>query len=278
MKIALPACVSVPLMVIAGVLPIPGHVDQPPLIAVTAFAAIGFAVAALGGFSLRSWLALLDGVLVGTALSVLAVASFAQTYTFADWFIPRAEWIGGLSFTLAEVIAAAGVAYVTGGLTVARARAGRGDPIRPKRVTLVAAAAVSSLLAAPALAVALSATVVSDDVLAPINREIADISILADGTLRISEHDTLRAGSNWYMLSNATHRSIRLTMVPINDQTDVDRLLAGDQMGFAFMSFAEATAGQEPTLGRLDVERGRYAVYVDPPMPKIEEGPIVGPG
>jgi hypothetical protein len=54
---------------------------------------------------------------------------------------------------------------------------------------------------------------VGDRVLAPLNVQIADISILADGSLRISKPGTLRAGSNWYMLSNATDHHVGLTMV-----------------------------------------------------------------
>lgn len=276
LKIALPAFVAVLLTAAAGALPIPGKVDQPPIIALAIFAVIGFAGAGFGGFSLRGWLALAGGLLLGTAAAVMVAASLAQTYTFTDWFVARAGWIGGLSFSLLEVIVAAGAGYLAGGLTIARGRAQPGGPTRtkPKRLAVITAAVLGSLLAAPALVFALSATVIGDDLLAPVNRDIADISIVADGSLRISQ-DVLRAGSNWYMLSNATDGYIGLTMVPVDDETDVDRLLAGDQMGFTFMAFAEAMARQEPTLGRVSLEPGRYAVFVSP-MP-VEEGAVVGP-
>lgn len=92
---------------------------------------------------------------------------------------------------------AAGAGYLAGGLTMRRSPSQPSDPTRttPRRVAAIAAAALGSLLAAPALALALSATVVGDDVLAPVNRDMADISILADGSLRISQ-DVLEAGSN----------------------------------------------------------------------------------
>lgn len=63
-------------------------------------------------------------------------------------------------------------------------------------------------------------------------------------------------------------------MVPVDDQTDVDRLLAGDQMGFTFMGFADAMPRQELTLGRISLEPGRYAVYVNPSMPEGEGGEV----
>ncbi|MGH9174626.1 MAG: hypothetical protein ACRD1H_09720, partial [Vicinamibacterales bacterium] len=202
---------------------------------------------------------------------VAVAASLASTYAFTDWFVARSVWVGGLSAGVAGLILAAGTGYVVAGLTIARRRAVPARPIRPKHVAGVGAVAIGSLLAAPALALALSATVVDDDALAPLNQDIADISVLADESLRISP-GVLRAGSNWYMLSNSTDRHVGLTMVPIDDDADVDRLLTGDQQNFTFMTFADAAAGQQPTLGRLSLDPGRYAVYVTRLAPDMEEG------
>lgn len=284
LKIALPAFVAVLALAGVGAMPIPGAVDRPPLVAIAVVAIIGFAAARFGGFSLRGWLALVGGVLLGMAVSVVIGARLAEIYVFPDWFIARAGWVGALSFGLAELIAAAGIGYVTAGLTIARRRAHSPYRKRMTRVATIAAASIGSLLAAPALVLALSATVVGDDLLAPLNRDMADVSIRVDGSLSISP-GVLHAGSNWYMLSNATDRNLALTMVPVDDDSDVERLLAGDHLGFAFLSFAEASPDQEPTLGRINLEPGRYAVYVDEggttegqeqgPMPSIQPSSLV---
>lgn len=277
LKIALSASLAAVVLAGVGAIPIPGAVDRPPIVAIAISALIGLASAAFVAFSLRGWLALVGGLLLGMALSVVVAASLASTYAFADWFVSRAGWVGALSFGVAEVIAAAGVGYLIGGLASASRRAGSTRPLQASRVAAIAAAGIGSVLAAPALVLALSATVVDDDVLAPVNQDIADISVLADGSLRISP-GVLRAGSNWYMLSNASARTVSLVMVPVEDEADVDRLLSGDQQGFTFGYFTAAVADQEPTLGRIELEPGTFAFYVSPTPSEAEAGaPISEP-
>jgi hypothetical protein len=271
-KIALPALAAVVAVAGTGALPIPGAVDQPPWVAIAVLAVIGCASAAFGGFSLRGWLVLVGGVLLGMAVSVLVAASLADTYTFTDWFVSRDGWVGALSLSLLEIIAAAGAGYVVGGLTIARRRAGPARPVTARSVATIAAAAIGSLLAAPALAFGLSATVVHDDLLAPLNQDMADISVLEDGSLHVSP-GVLRAGPNWYMFSNASDRHVSLVLVPVDDDADVERLLAGDQQGFTFNFVTDAAAGQEPTLGRIQLEPGRFAIYSSP-LAANEEGGV----
>lgn len=265
------AFLSVPIMALGGLLPLPGRWDQPPLGGIATGVLLGVAFGVLLRSHVRGWLALAIGVLAGVTLSVAFQSSLAQAYLIEEWLMTRQEWVIGLIATLLELLAAVAIGYFLVG-TFATTRAERGIATSASRLAAVA----GPFAVVPLLALVFSAALVPGHALLPTDRDVLKIKVLADGSLSITP-TTLPAGYTLYTISNASDRYLGVTMVQIEDETDVDRLLAGDQRGFAFMGFGEAPAGAVDVLGRLELQPGQYAVYVEPPLSGMDEGTPEGP-
>jgi hypothetical protein len=248
--------------VAAGLLRLPGRVDAPPIVALVVLAVVAFIVSMRRTAKGRWWRGLAAGFLAGIVGAVLFQGWFASLYPIPDWLMTREAWIAGLAATTAEGVLALAIGAAAARLVRRRTAV---------EETLVDAPGVAlALVAAPLLALGLSALVVPDKVLLIPGRPEVVVRVDTGARLTI-DPVSWPTGSLHVRFSNASQQPAGLTFARLEAASDLERLRAGDQQGFGFNAWDYLEAGLTDRLSRLELQPGTYAVIVDPTDPAVED-------
>lgn len=244
---------TVPLLAVAGVVPLPlGSISVPPgIILVVALAGIA---AWIARGSSAGWLGFGLGLAIGTLAGLFVIATFASSMTVANWLISADVFRVNLALTVVLITAAAAIGYGAGALVTRRLA----RPHPGARPALVAIALPVVAMAAIALGYPV---IVPERALLGADAPTIALTVRADGRLTI-EPTEFRAGPAIWEITSEFERPLSLVMVAVQTDADVERLRSGDAQGFTFGYFAEAPPGPE-SRSRFDTEPARYAIYFE---------------
>jgi hypothetical protein len=257
---------TVPVLAAQQLLPIPLPWLSVPSSIFLVVALAGIAALIARGRA-TGWLGYGIGLAAGTLGTLVAIASFTGSMSaiVENWLVSRDVFAINLAFTIALITAAAAIGYATGALVTQR----MAGPTPGARRTLLVISLPVVAMAGIALGYPL---IVPEPALLAADAPSVTVTVSADGRLEI-EPTEFRAGQAIWEIASEFDRPLALVMVAVQDDADLERLIAGDRQGFTFEYAAEAVPGPGSRL-KLETPPARYAIYVEEGGEAGEDGVI----